>query len=110
MQSNSHADLLITGERDALAALRDAINKALDTPNKAYAASAYTGDGEGYYAIVVNTELLLLNDKPVSEQMYWYNVKLPYLTLDAEYGKCPWDTFSKEISCAIDRARYDDED
>ncbi len=52
-QHSQHSEARIEGTREALAAIRDAIDLALTTGHEGRYSSLYCGDGEGY-AVVVN--------------------------------------------------------
>lgn len=86
-QRAEHDDAFIIGDFEALTALREAIDRALNSP-KAETVTPFTEDGEGYL-------LTVLHDG-TSELMVPYTDNLDHTR---EYsGKPPWDLlkFNKE--------------
>ena len=47
-----HDPVVIAGTREAIQALRDALNRALEPPHEAHQARVFADDGEGYRVFV----------------------------------------------------------
>lgn len=84
----SHDHAFIVGNREALEALRDAIEDALEIGQNTGAITASTADGEGFELKVYREE----------ENTYWDKALLPYTDQSfpsSEKPINPWDLFKK---------------
>jgi len=71
-QSWEHNDAWIVGNREGLTALRDALNRALETETtKPTACLAFATDGEGYACFIVPNDADWQSDR-------WMRLYLPY--------------------------------
>lgn len=88
-QEGNHCDAWICGSREALTDLRDAINRALESPEPSTADGfhAYAADGEGYAIFIV----------PMEEPVF-KTLGLPYSLEWMERGAHPFSL--------VDRERY----
>jgi hypothetical protein len=88
-QSYFHEHAFIVGNTEALRALRDAIDDALETGTVVSGITAFTADGEGYEVKVYREE----------DKEYWDNASLPYtdrtIFSDRDDAIGPWDLFRK---------------
>lgn len=82
-QCYSHGEAWVCGDREALTALRGALDRVLTGPDRAAAMTSFTNDGEGYTTFVVLTE-----DTTIS---------LPYaISEHANHGTHPFDLVGRK--------------
>jgi hypothetical protein len=88
-QVYNHDHAFIVGNTEALTALREAIDAALETGSAVGTASSMAADREGYEVKVFREE----------DDSYWDKAKLPYTDNDIFVGSdndiSPWDLFRK---------------
>lgn len=70
-----HDDAFIVGDTTSLKALRDAIDKALDSEHNEAAMSSFATDGEGYRTIILKRDL---------DDTGWNEIASPYTDEIAE--------------------------
>lgn len=83
-QHHEHDAAFVIGSAGALAALRDAIDKAILSGQSR--ASVMATDGEGYEAIVVRCD-----DGWNDKKGYWRHCLMPYARETEEARRMPWD-------------------
>lgn len=77
-QDASHEDAWVVGDREALTALRDALNRVLDGPAATDGAKSFCEDGEGFLTVVVR----------VDDASLWKTLHLPYATRSISNEDC----------------------
>lgn len=84
-----HDHAFIVGNKEALEALRDAIEAALETGSAVGETTASTADGEGFDLKVYREE----------DEEYWDKASLPYTDrtcfVNSDEAISPWDLFRK---------------
>ena len=83
-QSFQHQDAWIVGTRDSLMALRDALNRALESQTLEKLES-FTGDGEGYSVLVLQVDGVTAAE-----------LRYPYVDYEGSFGKAPFEIVGSE--------------